>query len=92
MTNNTYRQICFNYQVYENIYFSIAIYHQFVELLLRLGTQMLEDGDSINITSIGADPGNTLVCNTTNVNMDCCRRNVTGFAKRDLIAQKLILR
>ncbi len=53
---------------------------------------MLEDGDSINITSIGADPGNTLVCNTTNVNMDCCRRNVTGFAKRDLIAQKLILR
>ncbi len=46
---------------------------------------MLNNGDSVNITDIESqpmyrsDPGNTLVCNTTLVNMNCCRNAESGM-------------
>ncbi len=55
--------------------------------MLRIGSKTLKDGDTINITDIGMQnprdlqyPGNTLVCDTTYVNLDCCRNSesVTG--------------
>ncbi len=49
-------------------------------LYFSLGSRILADGDSVNITDIGSQPmddrtypGNTLVCNTMFVNMHCCR-------------------
>ena len=44
-----------------------------------MGNKEYLSGQLVNITDIGeqptdrADPGSTLVCVTTNVNMDCCR-------------------
>ncbi len=53
--------------------------------MLRIGSRTLSDGDSVNIADIGhqpsirSDPGNTLICDTTNINMECCRKKDTGM-------------
>ncbi len=54
--------------------------------MLRIGSKTLKDGDTINITDIGMQnlrdlqyPGNTLVCDTTYVNLDCCRNSESGM-------------
>ncbi len=55
------------------------------ELFFRIGSRTLSDGDSINITDIGGqptnreDPGNTLICDTSNVNVNCCRNSDSGM-------------
>ncbi len=53
--------------------------------MLRIGSKTLKDGDTINITDIGMqnlsasdNPGNTLVCDTTYVNYNCCRKSESG--------------
>ncbi len=57
----------------------------FAALLFRIGSRTLSDGDSVNITDIGGqptnrnDPGSTLICDTTAVNMECCRKKDTGM-------------
>ena len=57
------------------------LFYYFAELFFRIGSRTLNDGDSVNITDIGVqpfnhtDPGNTLICDTTNVNVDCCRNS-----------------
>ncbi len=54
--------------------------------MLRIGSKTLKDGDTINITDIGMQnlralqyPGNTLVCDTTYVNYNCCRDSESGM-------------
>ncbi len=53
--------------------------------MLRIGSRTLSDRDSVNIADIGGqptnrnDPGSTLICDTTSVNMECCRRADTGM-------------
>ncbi len=54
--------------------------------MLRIGSKTLKNGDTINITDIGMqnlsasdNPGNTLVCDTTYVNYNCCRHFESGM-------------
>ncbi len=57
----------------------------FAALFFRIGSRTLGDGDFVNITEIGGqspdrvDPGNTLICDTSNVNMNCCRKSDSGM-------------
>ncbi len=44
-------------------------------LLLRMGTATLNDGESVPIINIGNDTGNSIVCNTSNINQRCCTNN-----------------
>ncbi len=53
--------------------------------MFRIGSRTLGDGDSVNITDIGdqpsnrEDPGNTLICDTSYVNVECCRNADSGM-------------
>ena len=57
----------------------------FAALFFRIGSRTLGDGDFVNITDIGGqssdreNPGNTLICDTTNVNVNCCRNSESGM-------------
>ncbi len=57
----------------------------FSGLLFRIGRRVLNSGDFICITDIGVqpldrdDPGHTLVCDTSNVNQNCCRNAESGI-------------
>ncbi len=61
------------------------MFYLFAALYFRIGSKTLGDGDSVNITDIGGqppdreDPGNTLICDTRYVNMECCRNSETGM-------------
>ncbi len=51
----------------------------FAALFFKIGSRTLGDGESVNITDIKGqpldrdDPGNTLICHTRYVNIQCCR-------------------